>query len=152
MGTLGLLSYRRRVRPATTILCLPVVDIDRSLRFYRDGLGIPTADVDESIVAFELPNLSLFLVEAGEYGTYIDRAGVAAPVAPAAGACILSCAVGTKGEIDETLRRASAAGGSAPRPGAEQDGSYTGYFADPDGHLWELVSNEHTAAAAQRAD
>lgn len=139
-----------RVQPVTVVVSLPVADLDRSLRFYRDGLGIPAADVDEGGIVFELPNLSLFLIEAGEYARYVDRAGLVAPGA-AAGACVLSCAIGSRAEVDETVMRAAAAGGSAPRPAAEYDGSYIGYFGDPDGHLWELVTNDHAAAAAQRA-
>ena len=136
------------MQPATVVVSLPVTDLGRSLAFYRDGLGLPTADVDESIVAFELPNLSLFLIEAGEYARYIDRAGVAASSAPAPGACVISCAIGTRAEVDDALASAAAAGGSAPRPAADHDGSYMGYFTDPDGHLWELVANDRTAAAA----
>ncbi len=138
--------------PVTVVVSLPVADLDRSLRFYRDGLGIPASDVDESGIAFELPNLSLFLIETSEYARYVDRAGVGVSSTAAAGACVLSCAIGSKAEVDEILTSAVAAGGAAPRPATEHDGSYMGYFSDPDGHLWELVSNEHTAAAAQRAD
>lgn len=139
------------MQPATVVVSLPVADLDRSLRFYRDGLGIPPSGIDEGGIVIELPNLSLFLIEAGEYSQYVDRAGVGASSAATAGACIISCAIGSRTEVDETVERAAAAGGSAPRPAAEYDGSYMGYFGDPDGHLWELVSNDHTAAAAQRA-
>jgi predicted lactoylglutathione lyase len=115
---------------------------------YRDGLDLPTPGIDEGIIAFELPNLSLFLIGISEYTKYVDRAGLAAPSTPAPGACIISCAIGTRAEVDDILARAAAAGGSTPQPAAEHDGSYTGYFSDPDGHLWELVSNDQTAAAA----
>ena len=135
------------MQPATVVVSLPVTDLDRSLRFYRDGLDLPTAGIDEDIIAFELPNLSLFLIETGEYARYIDRAGLAAPSAPTPAACVISCAIGTRAEVDDILARAAAAGGSTAQP-AEHDGSYTGYFTDPDGHLWELVCNDQTAAAA----
>jgi uncharacterized protein len=130
------------------VVSLPVSDLGRSLRFYRDGLGIAPSDMDDTIVAFELPNLSLFLIEQGEYATYIERAGMPAHPAPSPGTCIFSCAIGTTEEVDDVLNRAAAAGGSAPRPAADHDGSYTGYFSDPDGHLWELVCNSRTQAAA----
>lgn len=136
------------MRPATVVVSLPVSDLGRSLRFYRDGLGIPTSDMDDAIIAFELPNLSLFLIEQGEYATYTDRAGIPVNHAPSPGTCILSCAIGTTEEVDDVLNRAVAAGGSAPRPAADHDGSYTGYFSDPDGHVWELVCNSQTQAAA----
>ncbi|WP_344682772.1 VOC family protein [Saccharopolyspora taberi] len=133
----------------TAIVSLPVADPERSLRFYRDGLGLPTPGIDEGIIVFELPNLSLFLIEYGEYEKYTSRAGVA-PGAPVAGACVISCAIGSKEELDGILGQAAAAGGSVPRPAGEYDGSYMGYFSDPDGHLWELVVNARTEAAASQ--
>jgi predicted lactoylglutathione lyase len=137
------------MKPATVIVSLPVRDLARSLRFYRDGLSLPAPDIDEAIIAFELPNLSLFLIEQREYATYTSRAGLPSPSGPAAGACIISCAIGSKDEVDDILARAAEAGGSVSRPADEYDGSYMGYFSDPDGHVWELVHNARTAAAAQ---
>ncbi|WP_328475644.1 VOC family protein [Actinoplanes sp. NBC_00393] len=135
------------MKPATVVVSLPITDLDRSLRFYRDGLGLETADVDEGIIAFELPNLSLFLIEQSEYAKYASRAGVPSG-SPAAGAIIISCAIGSKQEVDDTVARAASAGGTVAAPPAEADGSYSGYFSDPDGHVWELVHNERTEAAA----
>lgn len=54
--------------------------------------------------------------------------------------------MGSKKEIDDVVARAADAGGSA-QPAAEHDGAYTAYVSDPDGHLWELVFNDRTAAA-----
>lgn len=135
------------MKPKTVIVSLPITDLDRSLRFYRDGLGLATPEVDEHIIAFELPNLSLFLIERDEFGKYTGRAG-AVPQDPAAAAgCVLSCAIGSRAEVDDILVRAAAAGGSAPEPAGDFDGSYMGYFRDPDGHVWELVYNAQTQAA-----
>ncbi len=135
------------MKPATVVVSLPVVDLERSLRFYRDGLDLETPGIDEYMITFELPNLSLFLIELGEYAAYAERAGLAGPPAPHPGALVVSCAMGSKKEIDDVLARAEQAGGSVP-PATEQDGAYTGYVSDPDGHLWELVFNDRTAAAA----
>jgi predicted lactoylglutathione lyase len=131
---------------------LPVSDPKRSLHFYRDGLDLATPGIEDGMIAFELPNLSLFLIESTEYEKYTRRASVEMRHAPAAGACVISCAIGSKDEVDEILRRASAAGGSVPTSAREYDGSYTGYFSDPDGHLWELVANAQTEAAASSQD
>lgn len=135
------------MNPATVVVSLPVADLERSLRFYRDGLGLETPGIDEYMIAFELPNLSLFLIELSEYATYLGHAGHAGPAASHPGALIVSCAMGSREEIDDVVARAADAGGSA-QPVVEQDGSYTGYVSDPDGHLWELVFNDRTAAAA----
>lgn len=135
------------MKPKTVILSLPITDVDRSLRFYRDELGFAEPEIDERIVAFELPNLSLFLIERGEFGKYSARAGVAPHDPAAAAGCVLSCAIGSRAEVDDILVRAAAAGGSAPTPASDVDGSYMGYFRDPDGHVWELVCNTQTQAA-----
>ena len=135
------------MRPVTVVVSLPVADVERSLRFYRDGLELSPSDADESIIAFELPNLSLFLIVAKEFATYAQRAGLSQS-APSAGACIITCAIGSKEEVDDTLSRAANAGGSVAKPADDYDGSYMGYFSDPDGHVWELVWNARTEAAA----
>lgn len=136
-----------RMRPVTVVVSLPVADAERPLRFYRDGLQLADPEIDEGMVAFELPNLSLFLIERSEYAKYLEHAGVG-PVTSVPGACIISCAIASTEEVDDILTRAEAAGGSIPGPAEDRDGSYMGYFSDPDGHVWELVVNARTEAAA----
>lgn len=156
--------YTGRMNPLTTVLSLPVRDPLRSLSFYRDGLGLETDGVEDGILALELPNLSLFLIETTEYSSYLEplqsaATGAAGSDAPgdaglresAPGAAIISCAFATRAEIDDILARASASGGAVAAP-IDEDGSYMGYFSDPDGHVWELVANAHTARAAAEAD
>lgn len=135
------------MKPSTVVVSLPVEDPGKSLRFYRDGLQLSTSGIEDGIILFELPNLSLFLIERSEYARYTERAGISQD-APVPGALVISCAIGSKDELDDTLSRAAAAGGSVPRPAGIHDGSYTGYFNDPDGHLWELVFNSRTESAA----
>ncbi|WP_309130862.1 VOC family protein [Brevibacterium sp.] len=135
------------MKPLTTVLSLPVSNPEVTLTFYRDGLGLDTEGIDEGIVAFELPNLSLFFIETNEYLSYLGYSGNAELPIPAPGATIISCAFGSPEEIDDILRRAEFAGGRAYPP-VNEDGSYMGYFSDPDGHIWELVANATTAQAA----
>lgn len=135
------------MKPLTTIMSLPVADPDRTAEFYRDGLGLQTDGVEEGIVAFELPNLSIFFIAADEYGEYLALSGQEGSKDPVPGASIISCAFATRAEIDDVIDRAVAAGGSA-EPAQDVDGSYMGYFADQDGYIWELVANERTAQAA----
>ncbi|MCT9081338.1 VOC family protein [Streptomyces fulvoviolaceus] len=136
------------MKPKTVVVSLPVADLDSSLRFYRDGLGLSTAAIDEHAILFELPNLSLFLIERGEYATYTNHVGVATPDAAVAGACVISCAIGSRTEVDDILARAATTGGAVPKAADTYDGTYMGYFTDPDGHLWELVFNARTQSAA----
>lgn len=137
------------MKPATLVVSVPITDLERTLRFYRDGLGLEPAEVDEQIILIELPNLSLFLVQRQEYATYAERAGLHDAGTPAPGACIFSCAITSKEEVDETVARAKEAGGAASGDPRDHDGSYVGYVSDPDGHLWELVWNAQTEAAAE---
>ncbi|EKU49183.1 VOC family protein [Brevibacterium casei] len=136
------------MRPAAVVVCLPAADLERSLRFYRECFDLEPSDADDIIVAFELPHLSLFLIAEAEYRTYLDRAGVGTAAVPAPGAVIVSCAITSPGEVDDVAQRAAAAGGRADPP-VDLDGSHTAYIHDPDGHVWELVSNEQTARAAE---
>jgi predicted lactoylglutathione lyase len=135
------------VKPSTVVVSDPVTNLERTLRFYRDGLDLETPGIDEDIILIELPNLSLFLMEAREYGKYAGYGGFAGASNPNPGACIFSCAIGSREEVDETIAQAVQAGGSAPAPAQDRDGSYIGYVSDPDGHVWELVWNVRTEAA-----
>ncbi len=134
------------------IVALPVADLERSHRFYREGLGVDAADIDGGMFVVELPNLSLFLMNQQDYAGYAERAGVVTGGAPVPGGCIFSAAMGSRGEVDQALAGAERTGGSIPGPAQELDGGYLGYLRDPDGHLWELVCNDHTMAAAELRD
>ncbi|RBP67824.1 hypothetical protein DFO66_10144 [Brevibacterium sanguinis] len=136
------------MKPLTTVLSLPVVNPEITLAFYRDGLGLETDGIDEGIVAFELPNLSLFFIESSEYANYLVHSGNFHAGQPIPGATVISCAFGSRDEINDILRRAAWAGGTSYPPVVEE-GSYMGYFSDPDGHVWELVSNSTTAQTAR---
>lgn len=135
------------MNPVSVVVSVPVTDLERTLRFYREGFGLDLPGIDEGIILVELPNLSLFLIERQQYDAYAVNGGVAKPGGPVAGACIFSCAMGSKKEIDRTIDRAVHAGGTSTAA-QDRDGSYIGYVSDPDGHLWELVWNARTEAAA----
>jgi uncharacterized protein len=138
------------VKPASVVVSVAVTNLERTLHFYREGLGLETPGIDAGIILIELPNLSLFLMDSQEYARYADYGGVPEASRPVPGACIFSCAIGSKEEVDETISQAVQAGGSASGPAQERDGSYIGYVSDPDGHLWELVWNARTEAAAEK--
>lgn len=130
------------------VVSVPVAIPERTLRFYRDGLGFETPGIDEGIILIELPNLSLILVESQQFAAYAGYGGITGAGTPRPGACIFSCAIGSKEEVDQAIEQAVRAGGSASGPAQDRDGSHIGYVSDPDGHLWELVWNARTEAAA----
>jgi catechol 2,3-dioxygenase-like lactoylglutathione lyase family enzyme len=133
------------VRLRLTVLTLGVDDLDASVAFYRDGLGLATEGVvgtefDHGAVAFFdlAPGLRLALWPRVSLAW---DAGV--PQGPrSATELSLGWNLGSAGEVDSALARAAAAGARIVKPaGPTFWGGYAGYFADPDGHLWEVAHN-----------
>ncbi|MGS2764104.1 VOC family protein [Sinomicrobium sp. M5D2P9] len=125
----------------TTILCLPVTDLQKTLDFYKEVFGFNDAQIDDDMLALELPNLSLFLMTQESYESYTRKANRDALMPGISAPAVISCAVKTKEDVDQALSKTETYGGSSAGP-AEIDsvsGGYIGYFTDPDGHLWELV-------------
>lgn len=127
------------MKPKAVVTSLAVNDLEKSLAFYRDGLGIETPGIEEGMIALEIANLSLFLIEKREFEKYSTTGGSAVHISNDSSECILSCAFDTKDEIDHILSNVEKFGGTIPNPPKEEEWGYTGYFKDPDGHLWEIV-------------
>ncbi len=123
------------------IITLGVADLDRALRFYRDGLGWQPSSVSNEHIAF----IQLGAVILALY----SRASLAADAQlPAAGSGFagftLAQKVASRDAVDAALGRALAAGGTILKPAQEVFwGGYSGYFADPDGFAWEVAWNPH---------
>ncbi len=125
------------------LITLGVRDIERSLRFYRDGLGLPTHNYDpeQGVVFFEMEGTWLSLYPRDELA---KDAGVSAEGAGFSG-ITLAHNVPSKDEADRVFAEAVAAGATPVKQ--PQDvfwGGYSGYFADPDGHQWEVAWNPFT--------
>jgi catechol 2,3-dioxygenase-like lactoylglutathione lyase family enzyme len=133
------------------VLTLAVSDLDRSLAFYREGLGLESAGItgtqftgdDETpagdVVMFHLDgDLILALYPRTELAK--DAAIPLAP--PTSGEFSVGHLVASRSEVDALLARAEAAGATLTEPAHERPwGIYSGYFRDPDGHLWEIIWN-----------
>jgi predicted lactoylglutathione lyase len=126
----------------TTVVCLPIRNAAATAAFYKNALGFFDLEVEAGMVTLELPNLSLFLMERDAFETYTRKTGRAAqlPKSQAAG-IVVSCAMESKAEVDAILRNVPKHGGSVPGAATVDpaSGGYIGYFADPEGYLWELV-------------
>jgi catechol 2,3-dioxygenase-like lactoylglutathione lyase family enzyme len=123
-----------------SIITLGVHDLNTSIKFYREGLGLPLREGSDGIAFFELKGtwLALFPREA-----LAADANVPAQGGGFAG-FTLAHNVRSKEEVDRVLRQAQQAGASLAKPGAETDwGGYSGYFQDPDGFLWEVAWNPY---------
>ena len=130
-----------------TVVCLPVRKIEKTLAFYKNALGFSDLNIDEGIITHELPNLSLFLMEKGTFETYSKKAGREAQFPNENAGVVISCAMESKEEVETILENVPRYGGIVPKKAAmdEASGGYTGYFSDPDGHLWELVYQQSNA-------
>jgi catechol 2,3-dioxygenase-like lactoylglutathione lyase family enzyme len=133
------------MKPRVTLITLGVDDLERSLRFYRDGLGLPT----EGIVGeqFEHGAVAFFDLQAGLKLAIWPRASLAHDSGLPLSACApagysLAHNVGSQAEADVVMQQAAAAGATIVKPAQPTFwGGYAGYFADPDGHLWEVAWN-----------
>ena len=131
------------MKPKISIITLGVSDLARSVRFYRDGLGFATHNYkeDEGIVIFKLEGSWLALYPRDKLA---EDATVSAAGSGFSG-ITLAHNVGTKKEVDEVVDLAVSVGARiVKRPREVFWGGYSGYFADPDGHLWEVAFNPFT--------
>ena len=123
-----------------SLITLAVDDVARATAFY-ESLGWTAASVVEDEVAFFTttsgPVLSLYRSD------FLSRdVGVAARGPHDHSAVTLAMNVHDAAEVDRVLAEAAAAGASNVKPGAPTHwGGYVGYFADPDGHVWEVAHN-----------
>jgi len=122
-----------------SLITLGVADVARSTRFYAAlGWELSPASMEGDVSFFRTGGALL-----GLWGT-TDLVADARVDAPAGGFRGVSLAinVASAAEVDEALNAAVRAGGTLARAGEKTDwGGYTGYFADPDGHLWEVAHN-----------
>lgn len=125
----------------TTVLCLPVTDLQKVLGFYKGVFGFSDAKIEEGILSLEFPNMSLFLMEKESFESYTNKANRTALLPGDSAPSVISCAVETKQDVDNAIERAIEYGGTAPGAAAIDPsfGGYIGYVSDPEGHLWELV-------------
>ena len=130
-----------------TVITLGVDDLERSLRFYRDGLGFAT----EGIVGkkFEFGAVAFFELQTGLKLAIWPRKSLAHDsglplTAPSPTGLSIGHNVGSRAAVDAVMAQASNAGAVIVQPAHETFwGGYAGYFQDPDQHLWEVVWNPH---------
>ena len=126
------------MEPRVSFVTLGVEDLGRSTRFYGEGLRLPQLPSPATVSFFELGRTWLAL--------YPRRLLAADAGVPAEGSGFprfaLAHNVRSAVEADRLLEQALASGGRIVRAGRPTDwGGYAGYFADPDGFLWEVAWN-----------
>jgi hypothetical protein len=139
------------MEPRIDVITLAVGDLGRALDFYRDGLGLESQGVvgtqftgdDETpagaIALFHLGGgLMLSLYPRTELAKDAD-----VPLGPPkSGEFSIGHLVASREDVDALLAQAEAAGATRTAPARDRPwGIYSGYFRDPDGHLWEIIWN-----------
>ncbi len=128
------------MKPRISMITLGVDDIDRSVEFYRDGLGFPQLESPPEVAFFTLNGtwLGLYGREALAEDAMVSGEG--------SGERFNSFSIAhnlpSEAEVDAAMAEAIDAGATlVKQPQKVFWGGYSGYFKDPDGHLWELAHN-----------
>lgn len=127
------------MEPRISIITLGISDLERSVKFYRDGLRLPTTyKAGEGIAFFQLAGTWLALYPSDA----LAEDAVLPPERARFGGFTLAHNVRSKADADTVIQEALAAGATLLKPAADTFwGGYSGYFADPDGHPWEIAWN-----------
>lgn len=133
------------MKPRITVFTLAVADLEKSVNFYRDGLGLHTEGIigqefeHGAVAFFDLQNgvkLALWPRKSISFDTKIPEQS------PSATEFTIGHNVSGKAEVDEVMKEAKNAGARIIKAASDTFwGGYSGYFQDPDGHLWEIVWN-----------
>ena len=122
---------------AISCVTFPVDDLQKSIAFYRDGLGLTVEEQDEEHAAFDVDGVYLVLLDRSEFGTYVEKVGHR-PAGRGAAETIVSYFAESRADVDALMAKAKGAGASISAA-SDDDGVYSGYFTDPDGHTWEVL-------------
>ena len=129
------------MQPRMNMITLGVRDLARSVKFYRDGLGLPMSSSSSDQIAF-------FRLRGTILGIYGWDALAEDATVPSAGEGFRGFAIAhnvpSREDVPRLLAEAEAAGARLIKPAQDVFwGGHSGYFADPDGHLWEVAFNPH---------
>ena len=139
------------MRPRINVLTLGVDDLERSLAFYRDGMDLDTDGIigkefeDGAIVLFKMKDdLILALYPTASLAKDAKVTATKARL----GAASIGQLVKSKADVDAVIRQAEQAGAIVTDPPHDRFwGGYSGYFHDPNGHLWEIIWNPRLSVA-----
>lgn len=126
------------MKPRISMVTLGVRDLAASVRFYGEGLGFPRMESPPEVAFFTLDGswLGLYGREALAEDAMVSSEGHGFE------SFSLAHNVGSEAEVDEVMRQAVGAGATlVKKPQKVFWGGYSGYFKDPDGHLWEVAHN-----------
>ena len=133
------------MKPFIKVITLAVEDLERSLAFYRDGMGLETDGIIGT--EFEYGAVVFFHLRSGLILALWPKASLSVeaniPLSEIhSGGITLANNVRSKAEVDDVMAQAARAGATISDPARDRFfGGYSGYFQDPDGHIWEIIWN-----------
>jgi len=133
------------MKPRITLLTIGVDDLERAVRFYRDGLGLKTQGIVGA--EFEYGAVAFFDLQTGLKLALWPRKSIARDTGVALGSpnptdFTIGHNVSSRAEVDAVMSQATGAGAVVVKQAQDTFwGGYAGYFQDPDGHLWEVAWN-----------
>jgi catechol 2,3-dioxygenase-like lactoylglutathione lyase family enzyme len=134
-----------RMKPRITVITLAVDDLERSLAFYRDGMGLET----KGIIGQEFENGAVVFFGMNDHlilalwpAASLSKEANVAATRSRLGAVSLGHNVVSKEEVDAIMQQAVRAGAFVTDRARDRFwGGYSGHFHDPDGHVWEITWN-----------
>lgn len=126
------------MEPRISLITLGVSDLERAKAFYENVVGWKAADGPPGIVFFDLGGVIFSLYPFDDLAK--DHGGQASVGPP--GGFALAHNARSREEVDEIFARLRESGAEIVKEPEEVFwGGYSGYFADPDGHKWEVAHN-----------
>ena len=120
-----------------SLITLGVADLARSRTFYEEGLGWRPADTPEGVVFYQLPGMAFAL-----FGRDDLAEDARTPIDGTFSGVTLACNQRSEADVDRVLAEAESASARILKPAQRVFwGGYSGYFSDPDGHVWEVAFN-----------
>jgi uncharacterized protein len=130
-------SEAKVVEQRISLITLGVADLARSRRFYEQGLGWEPLSALDEIAFYQLPGIGLALFERKALEADAGR-----PIDGRFSGFAIAINERSREDVDRTIAQAVAAGGQVTKSAETASwGGYSGYFADPDGHHWEVAWN-----------
>ena len=133
------------MKPRISLISICVDDLEKSLAFYRDGLGLATQGIIGT--EFEYGAVAFFNLEAGLKLAIYPRKSLSKDSGlpsekPSSTEFSIGHNVSSRAEVDAVMNQARKAGAVIVKPAQDTFwGGYAGYFQDPDRHLWEVAWN-----------
>lgn len=120
-----------------SLITLGVDDLDRARQFYEHGLGWVATQAPDGVVFYQLPGIAFALFGRDELAQDARH-----PIDGRFSGITIAINQRTEADVDAVLDQAAAAGATILKPAEKTPwGGYSGYFADLDGHVWEVALN-----------